>query len=159
MLCHHIATASPPLNRMLPCSPNLAADKNHLERIQRFAIRSITGTCHLLYEDRLQRLCLLFLHRRRLWAGLITVFKILTDSLDADLNLLLSLPLDGSTPTRYSELRATDAGEGWPFCWGNAFSQNVFLHLRSDTVLYAYEISYTRDDVRAMTFTFMKERS
>ncbi len=38
------------------CSPNLIADINHLERIQRLATRFVTGMRHLPYEERLQRL-------------------------------------------------------------------------------------------------------
>ncbi len=37
---------------MPACSSNLVADINHLERIQRFATRLVTGICHLSYEER-----------------------------------------------------------------------------------------------------------
>ncbi len=36
--------------------PNLVADTNHLERIQKLATRLVTGVRHLPYEERLQRL-------------------------------------------------------------------------------------------------------
>ncbi len=39
---------------MPACSPNLVADINHLERIQRLATRLVTGMRHLPYEERLQ---------------------------------------------------------------------------------------------------------
>ncbi len=41
---------------MLACSPNLVAGINHLERIQRLAIRLVTGICHFPYVVRLQGL-------------------------------------------------------------------------------------------------------
>ncbi len=49
--------------RMPACSPYLAADINHLERIQRLATRVLTG---MRYGERLQRLGLHSLQRRRL---------------------------------------------------------------------------------------------
>ncbi len=39
---------------MLACLPNLVADINHLERIQRLATRLVAGIPHLPYEERLQ---------------------------------------------------------------------------------------------------------
>ncbi len=48
---------------MPACSPNLVADSNHLERIQRLATRLVTGMCHLLYEEGLQWLGLHSLQR------------------------------------------------------------------------------------------------
>ncbi len=74
------------------CSPNLVADINHLERIQRLATRLVTGTRHLPYEERLQRLGLHSLRRRRLQADLITAFKIFTCLLDIDPNLFFLPP-------------------------------------------------------------------
>ncbi len=68
------------------CSPNLAADINHLERIQRLAIRSVAGIRHLPYEERLEPVGLHSLQRRRLRADLITAFKIFTGLLDVDPN-------------------------------------------------------------------------
>ncbi len=73
---------------MTACS----ADINHLERIQRFATRLVTGIRHLPYEERLQRLNLHSLQWRRLRADLITAFKILTGLLDIDLNLFFLPP-------------------------------------------------------------------
>ncbi len=62
-----------------------------LEWIQRLTKRLITGIRHLPYKNRLQRLGLHSLQRRRLRADLITAFKIFTD---IDPNLFFSLPLD-----------------------------------------------------------------
>ncbi len=70
------------------CAPNLVADINHLERIQRLASKLVTGMRHLPYEERLQRLGLLSLQQRRLWADLITAFKIVK----IDPNLLFLPP-------------------------------------------------------------------
>ncbi len=74
------------------CSPNLAADINHLERIQRLATRLVTGIRHLLYEEGLQRLGLHCLKRRRPRTDLITTFKIFKGLLDIDPNLLFLPP-------------------------------------------------------------------
>ncbi len=77
---------------MPACPPNLVADINHLELIQRLATRLETGMCHLLYEERLQRLGLHSLQRRRLRADLITVFKIFKGLVDIDPNLFFLPP-------------------------------------------------------------------
>ncbi len=61
---------------------------NRLEPIQRL----VTGMRHLRYEERLQRLGLYSLQRRRPPVDLITAFKIFTDFLDIDPNLFF-LPL------------------------------------------------------------------
>ncbi len=53
-----------------------SAEISHLERIQRFATRLVTGIRHLPYEERLQLLGLHSLQRRRLRDDLITAFKI-----------------------------------------------------------------------------------
>ncbi len=68
-------------------SPNLVADINRLELIQRLSTELVTGVRHLPYEERLQRMDLNSLQWRRLQADLITVFKIFTGLLDIDLNL------------------------------------------------------------------------
>ncbi len=87
------ALLRPHLKYGLPaCSPNLVADINHLERIQRLATRLVTGMRHLPYEGRLQRLGRHSLQRRRLQADLITAFKIFTGLLDIDPNLLFIPP-------------------------------------------------------------------
>ncbi len=39
---------------MSACWPKLVADINHLERIQRLAIKLVTGMGHLPYEEKLQ---------------------------------------------------------------------------------------------------------
>ncbi len=49
---------------MSACSPNLVADINHLDRIQRLATRLFTGMRYLPYEERLQRLELHSLKRQ-----------------------------------------------------------------------------------------------
>ncbi len=69
---------------MPACSPNLVADINYLERIQRLATRLVIGIRHLPYEERLQR--------RRLLADLITAFKIFKGLLDIDPNLFFLPP-------------------------------------------------------------------
>ncbi len=79
------ALVRPHLEYGMPaCSPNLFADINHLEQIQRLATRLITGMRHLPYEERLQR--------RRLRADLITTFKIFTCLSDIDPNLFFFPP-------------------------------------------------------------------
>ncbi len=65
-MCPHLEYDMP------ACSPNLVTDINHLELIQRIATRLVTGMRHLPYEERLQRLGLRALQRRRLRADLIT---------------------------------------------------------------------------------------
>ncbi len=51
------ALVRPHLEYGMPaCSPNLVADINHLERIQRLATRLATGMRHFANEERLQRL-------------------------------------------------------------------------------------------------------
>ncbi len=77
---------------MPACSPNLVADINHLERIQRLATRLVTGMRHLPYGERLQRLGLQSLQRRRLRDDLITAFKIFKGLLDVDPNLFFLHP-------------------------------------------------------------------
>ncbi len=73
---------------------------------------------HRPYEERLQRLGLHSLQRRRLQADLITAFKIFTGLLDIDPNLFFLPParrgLEG-TLTRYSKVRATAEEEGRHF--------------------------------------------
>ncbi len=54
--------------------------------------RLVTGMRHLPYEERLQRLGLHSLERRRLQANLITTFKIFTGLLDIDTNLFFFPP-------------------------------------------------------------------
>ncbi len=77
---------------ILACLTNLVADIKHLERIQKLATRLVTGMRHLPYEERLQRLGLHFLQRRRLRDGLITAFKIFKCLLDIDPNLFFLPP-------------------------------------------------------------------
>ncbi len=77
---------------MPACSPNLVADINHLERIQRLATRLVPGMRRLPYEERLQLLGLHSLQRRRLRVDLITTFKIFKGLLDIDPNLLFLPP-------------------------------------------------------------------
>ncbi len=82
LVCPHLEYSKP------ACSQNLVANINHLERIQWLATRLVTGMRHLSYEERLQRLGLHSLQRKRLRADLITAFKILTGLLDIDPDLL-----------------------------------------------------------------------
>ncbi len=84
-------------------------------------VRLVTGMRHLPYEERLQRLDLHSLQRRRLRADLFTAFKIFTDVLVFDPNIFPFLPHDTaqeSTPTRYLKVRATAEREGRHFRWG-----------------------------------------
>ncbi len=77
---------------MLACSHNLVADINHLKRIQKLATKLVTGMRQLRYEERLQRLNLHSLQRRRLQADLITAFTIFKGLLDIDPNLFFLPP-------------------------------------------------------------------
>ncbi len=87
------ALVRPHLEYGMPaCSPNLVADINHLGRIQRFAIRLVTGMRQLSYEEMLQRLGLHSLQRGRLRADLIIAFKIFKGILDIDPNLFFLPP-------------------------------------------------------------------
>ncbi len=89
----YVALVRPHLGYGMPaCSLNLVKDINHLERIQKLATRLVTGMRHLPYEERLQRLGLHSLQRRRLRDDRITVFKIFKGLLDIDPNLLLLPP-------------------------------------------------------------------
>ncbi len=87
------ALVRPHLEYGIPaCSPNLVADINHLEQIQRLAIRLVTGMRHLPYEERLQRLGLYSLQRRRLRDDLSTAFQIFKGLLDIDPNWFFLSP-------------------------------------------------------------------
>ncbi len=84
------AWVSPHLEDGMPaCSPNLVADINHLEGMQRSATSLVPGMRHL--QQRLQRLVLHFLQRRRLRVDLITAFKVFKGLLDIDPNLFFLL--------------------------------------------------------------------
>ncbi len=61
---------------MPACSPNPVAGINHLDRIKRLASRLVSGMRNFPNEERLQRLSLHSLERRRLRADLITAIKI-----------------------------------------------------------------------------------
>ncbi len=103
---------------MPACLPNLVADINHLQLIQRFSTRLVTGKRHHPYEERLQRLGLHSLQRRRLRADLIIAFKIFTSLFDIDPNLFFLPPARcvlRKHPARYSKLRATAEGGGRHF--------------------------------------------
>ncbi len=60
--------------------------------IQRLATRLVTGMRHLPYEERLQRLGIHSLQRRRLRDDLITAFKIFKGLLNTDPNLFVLPP-------------------------------------------------------------------
>ncbi len=90
---------------MQACSPNLVADINRLELIQRLSTRLVTGMRHLPYEERLQRLGLHSLQRRRLRVDLITAFKIFKGLLDIDPNLVF--PPSCSTRPKRAPLHGT----------------------------------------------------
>ncbi len=81
----------------------------------------VTGTRHLSYEERLQRLGLHSLQRRQLRADLITAFKIFKGFWILIQTCFSFLPLDAAyegTPSRYSKVGATAKGEGQHFRWG-----------------------------------------
>ncbi len=106
---------------MPACSPNLIVDINHLEGTQRLDTRLVNSICHLIYEERLQRMGLHSLQWRRLRADLITTFNILTGILDIDPNLLFLPPTHhGLRSQPYMELQGTShrRREGQPFWWG-----------------------------------------
>ncbi len=105
---------------MPACLPNLVADVNHLGRSQRLATILVTCIRYLPYEERLQRLAFIpcrgddfgptwlphSRYSRVFWMWILIFFSF--------------LPLDTAqegTPKRYSKVRATAEGEGWPFWW------------------------------------------
>ncbi len=102
---------------MPACSPNLVADINHLERIQRLATRLVVGMRHLLYEERLQRLGLDSLQWQRLRADLITAFKIFKGLLDSDPNLFFSPARRGLREHPFKVLQGASHRQrrGWAF--------------------------------------------
>ncbi len=75
---------------MQACSPNLVADADCLEQIQRLAMRFVKGFRRLSYEERLSRLGLHSLRRRRLRGDLIVVYKMFSAGLDLDPSLFFS---------------------------------------------------------------------
>ncbi len=75
---------------MQACSPNLVADADCLEQIQRLAMRLVKGFRRLSYEERLSRLGLHSLRRRRLRGDLIVIYKMFSAGLDLDLSLCFS---------------------------------------------------------------------
>ncbi len=88
------ALVRPHLEYGMPaCSPNLVADINHLERIQKLDSWFIT-CMRYLPKERLQRMGLHSLQRRRLGADVITAFKIFKGFLDIDPYLFSYLLLD-----------------------------------------------------------------
>ncbi len=64
---------------MQVCSPNLFADADCLEQIQRLATRLVKGFHRLPYEERLHRLGLHSLNRRRLRGDLIAAYKMILE--------------------------------------------------------------------------------
>ncbi len=72
---------------MQACSPNLVADADYLEQIPRLATRLVKGFRRLPYEERLRRLGLHSLRRRRFRGDLIVV------GLDLDPSLFFIPPV------------------------------------------------------------------
>ncbi len=93
LTCPHLEYAMP------VCLPNHVADTNRLERIEILATRLVTGMRYLPYEERLRRLSLHSLQRRRFRSDLITVFTIFTGRLDINRNIFLS-PSRSTRPKR-----------------------------------------------------------
>ncbi len=69
---------------MQACSPNLVADADSLEQIQRLETGLVKGFRQLPYEERLRRLDLHSLRRSRLREDLIAVYKFFSGGLDLD---------------------------------------------------------------------------
>ncbi len=68
---------------MQACSPNLVADADSLERIQRLA-KLVKGFRRLSYEEQLRRLGVHSLNWRRLRGGLKAAYNVLPGGLDLD---------------------------------------------------------------------------
>ncbi len=81
-------------------------------RIERLATRLVTGMRHLPYEEKLQRLGLHSLQRRRLQAELITAFKMFKGLLDININLIF--PSSRSTWPRMAPLQGSPRCEPPP---------------------------------------------
>ncbi len=77
---------------MQACSPNLAADADCLEQIQRLAMRLVKGFRRLSYEERLRRLGLHCSCRRRHRGDLKVVLKMFSGGLDLDPSLFFIPP-------------------------------------------------------------------
>ncbi len=93
-------------------APMLRTDINQLEKVQRLATRLVRGLRHVPYEERLRRLNLFSLERRRLRADLILAFKIFKSEVDR-LTSSSAHPEPGyeGTPTDYCKNQAVfDAG-------------------------------------------------
>ena len=104
-------------------SPNYRKDVDKMERVQRRFTRMLPGFQHLGYRERLNRLGLYSLERRRLRGDLIEVFKILRGTDRVDVGRLFPLRV-GKIPTRGHSFRI----EGQRFrgnMRGNFFTQRV----------------------------------
>ncbi len=114
MCVYAILIPAPPSSTLQPriWYASLFADINHLERIQRLATRLVTDMRHLPYEERLQRLGLHSLQRRRLRDDLLTAFKIFKGLLDIDMNLFF--PSSRSTRPKRAPLQGTPRCEPPP---------------------------------------------
>ena len=82
-------------------SPYLKGDVNHLEKVQRRAIRLVKGFKKLKYEERLRRLSLTILQQRRLRGNVIETYKIMTGKEKVDRNDFFKLQTRNFHNTSY----------------------------------------------------------
>ena len=73
-------------------SPYLRKDIDHLEKVQRLATRMVAGYRELDYEERLGRLNLFTLARRRLRSDLLTAFHIFTGRINIPVDSMFRRP-------------------------------------------------------------------
>lgn len=75
------------------CSPYLARDVDHVEKLQRLATRMVKGFHSLSYEERLRKLDLFSMSRRRLRGDLILVYQMRHEKIDLSQSDFFNVPL------------------------------------------------------------------